>query len=127
MAALLRDRVPLFIDVQTTGTQADRSHLLEIGWAVGTNGVISYRLIRPPDGITIPGRVRQMTGITKSDVEHGIAEADAWRELNATVRESRPGLLVAHYARFELGFLAKLDSQVRSWQSSDGRPHVARA
>jgi DNA polymerase-3 subunit epsilon len=101
----------LVVDCQATLAGA-RGHLLELGWTRLGAGPAQARtrLIRLPDGEHVPPAVARITGITDRLLEDGVPAADAWRELSseASTLSQQPAPTVAHFARFERPFLARL-------------------
>ena len=106
----------LIVDCQAT-LAAPRGHVIELGWALSPAGSVtgapiaaSARLVRLPEGERVPRGVTRITGITDDLLAGGVPVEDAWREL---VRDARmlsvaPTPTVAHFARFERPFLARL-------------------
>jgi DNA polymerase-3 subunit epsilon len=108
----------LVVDCQAT-LAAPRGHLIEIGWALAPPGsttsaplAASARLVRLPQGEHVPPGVSRITGITDDLLAGGIPVEDAWRELlqDARTLSPQPAPAVAHFARFERPFLARLAS-----------------
>jgi DNA polymerase-3 subunit epsilon len=102
----------LVVDCQAT-LAAPRGHLIELGWATtSAPNAANARLVRLPEGERVPPGVSRITGIT-DDLLAGAAPAhDAWRELVQDARSlsPQPAPAVAHFARFERPFLARLAS-----------------
>ncbi|MEO1267905.1 MAG: hypothetical protein AAFX99_07385, partial [Myxococcota bacterium] len=78
----------LLLDCQATGASPSRGELLEIGWAVtdaresAKNAVQpeTYLVAQPGPRLTIPRRIRALTGITTAEVKaHAISEAAVWQ------------------------------------------------
>ncbi|HEX8793961.1 MAG TPA: GIY-YIG nuclease family protein [Polyangiaceae bacterium] len=106
----------LVVDCQATLAGA-RGHLLELGWGIAGPDpsaraplAPSARLVRLPDGESVPRGVTRITGITDDLLAAGVRAEDAWRELvrDALTLSPQPAPAVAHFARFERPFLAKL-------------------
>jgi DNA polymerase-3 subunit epsilon len=101
----------LAVDCQAT-LAGTRGHLLELGWArVGAGPVAARaRLIQLPDGEHVPPAVARITGITDRLLAGGVSPAHAWSELSsdASMLSQQPAPTVAHFARFERPFLARL-------------------
>jgi DNA polymerase-3 subunit epsilon len=118
----LHDLLVLIIDCQTSGSNVEKNHLLELGWfpaqvadPAGSDGLIpSVRLIQPPSGWLVPPRVEKLTGIDNRQLEKGISAEQVLEELLNCARwvATRNGMsrcpAVVHYARFEMGFIRKL-------------------
>jgi len=70
----------------------------------------SARLVRLPEGERVPRGVMRVTGITDDLLAAGVHAEDAWRDLvrDALTLTLQPAPAVAHFARFERPFLAKL-------------------
>ncbi|MDJ0723017.1 MAG: GIY-YIG nuclease family protein [Desulfobacterales bacterium] len=110
----------LALDCQTTGASAERDHVLEIGWArVGpTTGVMTEAacawLTALPDGVALPPRVTRLTGVQAADLENALNPAAVWQRLLAAAADlpvpahGAGGVLLIHYARFEVPFLEGL-------------------
>lgn len=102
----------LIVDLQAANARPATGTLLEAGWAC-------YRAADPPEslqvtctrmalpaGASISPAVLRVTGLTLADFEDGIGEPELWACLE---REStRAELCVAHFARYEEGFLRRL-------------------
>ncbi len=99
-AALSRPIV--FVDLETTGADATRDRITEIGVVeVGPDGIVEWDTLVDP-GIGIPPFIQQLTGIT-DDMVRG---QPSFESLAETLAERLQGkLFVAHNARFDYGFL----------------------
>jgi DNA polymerase III subunit epsilon len=106
----------LVVDCQATFA-APRGHLIELGWALAVEGsrasaplAVSARLVRLPEGERVPPGVSRITGITDERLASAVPVEDAWRELvqDARALSPQPAPAVAHFARFERPFLARL-------------------
>jgi DNA polymerase-3 subunit epsilon len=106
----------LVVDCQAT-LAAPRGHLIELGWALsippsmtGSPLAATARLVRLPEGERVPPGVTRITGITDDLLAGGVPVEDAWRELvrDARTLSPQPAPAVAHFARFERPFLARL-------------------
>ncbi len=110
----------LFLDCQTTGSNPDQSHLLELGWGLGTARseiAIHSSLLRLPEGAVIPRAISQLTGITDNMTESGTTIEIVMEEIQTTlsqysdpesVQQPLPKLAspcVMHFARFEQAFI----------------------
>lgn len=106
----LKDREVLLLDGQTTGASPRQGQLLELCWArtrASDAGPLQVEggLVSLPSGETIPRRITQLTGVSMADME---AAEPALSRLER-LQETAVGMpVVAHYARFERGFLNAL-------------------
>lgn len=99
----------LVVDCQATGASPAFGHVLEMGWGVvrgdsGPRGLEAH-WIALPEGHTVPGQVRKLTGWQPGAAEDAMASHEAWRRLRAAVAHAEPTPTAIHYARFELAFL----------------------
>ncbi len=102
----------LVVDCQATGASPAFGHVLEMGWGVVRAGEDAPRAceahwIALPEGHTVPGQIRKLTGWAPAAAKTAIADDEAWRRLRGAVAPA-PIPTAIHYARFELPFL-------RSW------------
>ena len=107
--ASLDDQTPLVdttfvvLDLETTGLSPERDRITEVGAVRARGGEVLAELrtfVRP--GVPIPAAVTAITGITDTDV----ADApEASTVLPTVVDFLGDAVLVAHNARFDLGFL----------------------
>lgn len=103
----------LVVDCQAT-LAAPRGHLLELGWARLDARVdlleAHARVVHLPEGERVPPAVKRITGITDRLVADGVPPARAWSELvtEASTLAAQPAPTIAHFARFERPFLARL-------------------
>ena len=112
----------LVVDVETTGLDPRRDHVLEVGWVPVTSGEVVLKgvrgtLVRPPTGVVV-GESAVLHGLTDDDLGAAPGLADVLAELGAALQGR---VLVAHHAPIEIGFLvgALCDGQ------ADGAPlHV---
>ena len=94
-------------DIETTGLDADKDHITEIGAVLfSAEGRIlkSFQTFVHP-GIPIPPEIVKLTGITDRDVAAAPGEAAAVKEFLDFIGD-RP--LVAHNAQFDTGFIARI-------------------
>lgn len=111
----------LVVDCQATGASPAFGHVLEMGWGVvrGDSGPRGFEAhwIALPEGHSVPGQVRKLTGWEPGAAADALAGHEAWRRLRATAAQADPVPTAIHYARFELPFL-------REW-SARFEPDVA--
>lgn len=97
--------VPLLaIDMETTGLDPARDHILSIGWVPVDGRVITLAgagrvLVRPPAGV---GASATIHGLTDDAVQAGISVEEA---LDVVLPALTGRVLLAHYARIETSFL----------------------
>ena len=77
----------LAVDCQTTGANAARHHLLEVGW-VPVGGALNKGrrapaacLVKLPDGAVLPSAVVKLTGIGKGDLHAAATPGQVWHNL----------------------------------------------
>ncbi|MGD8837882.1 MAG: GIY-YIG nuclease family protein [Desulfobacteraceae bacterium] len=128
MSIELPDLLVLIIDCQTSGSNVEKSHLLELGWfptqaadPAGSDALSpSVRLIQPPSGWSVPPRVERLTGLDNRQLKKGMTAGQVWKDLLGCARwvagiNGMPRCpTVIHYARFEMGFIRKLAHQVNA-------------
>ncbi len=101
----MTERVYVALDLETTGLDATRDSIIEIGALRFQGDQILERfttLVNPQRAI--PLRVQQITGIRQADVADAPTLAEVAPELLAFVRNDVTAL-VAHNAGFDIGFL----------------------
>ncbi|WP_454727321.1 MULTISPECIES: exonuclease domain-containing protein [Cupriavidus] len=99
-AALSRPIV--FVDLETTGADATRDRITEIGVVeVGPEGIVEWDTLVAP-GVGIPPFIQQLTGITDTMVQGQPRFEDLAEDLAERLQGK---LFVAHNARFDYGFL----------------------
>lgn len=98
-------RIYVALDLETTGLDAKRDQIIEIG-AVRFQGnrILDQFVTFVNPGRTIPLRVQQLTGIRNSDVAKAPTIADIAPEVLAFVGADVTAV-VAHNAGFDMGFL----------------------
>jgi len=100
----------LVLDCQATGASPAFGHVLEMGWGVVRAGEDAPRAceahwIALPEGHTVPGQIRKLTGWHPDAAQTAIADDEAWRRLRGAVSDTTGIPTAIHYARFELPFL----------------------
>jgi len=106
------------LDCQATGASPGHGHLLEIGWLVTRADLavdeqaVSCSLVALPEDATIPGVVRELTGILEDDLVDAPTASEIWArvrgELAAIADAGGRVPAVIHFARFERSFLQPL-------------------
>jgi DNA polymerase-3 subunit epsilon/ATP-dependent DNA helicase DinG len=98
-------RIYVALDLETTGLDANRDAIIEIGAVRFQDDAILDRFSTLVDPRRpIPARIQQITGIRDADVADAPTIDQAAPELLAFV-DATVGALVAHNASFDLGFL----------------------
>lgn len=96
----------LVVDVETTGLDPRRDHVLEVGWVPVTRGEVVLDGVRGtavclPAGVDV-GESAVLHGLTDDD----LATAPGLAEVVIELRTALQGrVLVAHHAPIEIGFL----------------------
>ncbi|GLC96326.1 hypothetical protein Tamer19_57350 [Cupriavidus sp. TA19] len=92
----------VFVDLETTGADAQRDRITEIGVVeVGPDGITEWDTLLDP-GMGIPPFIQRMTGIS-DEMVRGQPTFESLAEPLAERLQGR--LFVAHNARFDYGFL----------------------
>lgn len=110
----IQDTPVLIVDCQTTGSSPSQGRVLELGWGLyrAGNDVETFRestthyLLQQPDNENIPGRIKQITGISDGDIDDAVEPQTAWKEFRESYQ--RADSMVAHYAQFERSFLKSM-------------------
>ena len=111
---LLAELDVVVIDCQASGASPRYGALLEMGWAVtGPGGYLApleARWIVPPPGTLVSRHVRRLTGWSEDCLSNAVRPEEAWLRVRQDVARAPrlPAPCVAHFARFELSFLADL-------------------
>jgi len=91
-----------FVDLETTGANAQHDRITEIGVVeVGPEGIVEWETLVDP-GTPIPSFIQRLTGIS-DDMVRGQPTFEALAE--GLAERLRGKLFVAHNARFDYGFL----------------------
>lgn len=92
-----------FVDVETTGFDPVRNHLIEVAAVIARGPEVLERFSTLVDpGVPIPREVTHLTGLTDEDVAGAPSEAEAVADL---VRVVAGRDIVAHNVGFDKGFL----------------------
>lgn len=105
----------LVVDVETTGLDPRRDHVLEVGWVPVSSGAVVLdgvrgTVVRPPAGVDV-GDSAVLHGLTDDELTAAPELADVVPELRDALEDR---VLVAHHADLEVGFL---DATLRDGQS----------
>ncbi|MBM7367079.1 DEDD exonuclease domain-containing protein [Gordonia hydrophobica] len=104
-AAALRETTFVVVDLETTGGSADDDRITEIGAVKIRGGEVLGEFATLVDpGRTIPPQIVTLTGITTAMVYDAPRIEEV---LPAFIEFARGSVLVAHNARFDMGFLRK--------------------
>lgn len=98
----------LVLDLETTGLDPDRDHLLSAGWICVSGGAIEassarHHLVRPPDGHEV-GHSATIHHITDSLAASGQPLESV---VEALLDDMAGKVLVCHFAQMELGFVGR--------------------
>lgn len=109
------ERLPiLLVDCQTTGTRPEDAHVVELAWCVTTAEAIrrdfaslpiEATLVRLPEGAPFPRAAREVSGLGEEALRDAPSPEEVWERFAAATQ--RTPVAVAHYARFEEGFLRR--------------------
>ena len=91
------------LDIETTGLDSRRDHIIEIGAVRSESGIetAAYQTFVNP-GLPIPPFITELTGISDENVADAPSATDVLPNFAAFVGEAP---VLAHNARFDLGFL----------------------
>ncbi|WP_346798278.1 exonuclease domain-containing protein [Halomonas sp. Bachu 37] len=99
----MTDRPLIFIDLETTGTRTTRDRIIEIAAYKTMNGETVSRwvsLVNPQNAVPAP--ITRLTGLDEGILETAPSFAELARDFMEWLGD---GILVAHNARFDYGFL----------------------
>lgn len=109
------DRIIVF-DTETTGIRFGRDRIIELGAVTleaGRETTELNRLIRLPEGQTLPPFITELTGITDGELAAGgVEEEQAARDFCALLEDAEQPLIAAYNAQFDLNFMYYL---LRPW------------
>lgn len=96
----------LVVDVETTGLDPRRDHVLEVGWVPVSQGEVVLdgvrgTAVRLPPGVDV-GESAVLHGLTDDDLAAAPTLAEVEAELRTALQDR---VLVAHHAPIETGFL----------------------
>lgn len=99
----------LAVDIETTGLDPRRDHVLAVGWVPVTAGQVLLRgarevVVRPRSGVDV-GHSATVHGLTDDQVADAPSLADVLPDLLAALHGR---VLLAHHAPIELGFLTRV-------------------
>lgn len=95
----------IVVDVETTGLSPRSHQVIELGAVKMVEGRIVdtfHRMVQPTRSIS--EATRKITGIRDAELAEGLAEDVMWQEFFEFAGQ---GLLVAHNARFDMGFMRR--------------------
>ena len=102
------DRIVVF-DTETTGIEFGKDRIIELGAVAleaGRETDCLNRLVRLPEGETVPSMITQLTGITDLQLmAEGVSQAEAVEDFCRLLEGTQSTLLVAYNAQFDLNFL----------------------
>lgn len=102
------DRIVVF-DTETTGIEFGKDRIIELGAVAleaGQETDCLNRLVRLPEGETIPPMITQLTGITDLQLmAEGVPQEEAVEDFCRLLEGTQSTLLVAYNAQFDLNFL----------------------
>lgn len=118
-AVQLADHELLFLDCQTTAATPQQGSLLEIAWftasAGGNRTALQSSLLAQPQDKPVPRRIQLLTGIDDSSMAQALPPSTVRELLERSISSlAEPRICIAHYARFELPFLADLFNGARA-------------
>ena len=101
----------VFFDTETTGLDPKKDQIIELAYIVAEkdgNDIIQVTstydgYIQLRDGITLPPKITELTGITTQDLKNGEAEQTALNNFLDLLAGNT--LLIAHNAHFDISFL----------------------
>ena len=97
----------MFLDLQTTGSNANHSYILEMAYGSLNEETQSFLIESPPD-YEIPKRIQIITGVKPADMENATAFPEAMKKLLAFVKnisKNEVPVCVIHFSQFEKPFL----------------------
>ncbi|ALG85175.1 DEDD exonuclease domain-containing protein [Gordonia phthalatica] len=110
-ASALRETTFVVVDLETTGGSADTDRITEIGAVKIRGGEVLGEFATLVDpGRTIPPQIVALTGITTAMVYDAPRIEEV---LPSFVEFARGSILVAHNARFDMGFLRKSAARMK--------------
>jgi DNA polymerase III subunit epsilon len=98
-----------FIDFETTGLEYTENQVIEVG-AVKYDSDLEpletyHTMVKLNEGQELSDFIKNLTGIKEEDLEDGITEQGALKQLKTFIGDS---IVVAQFASFDLGYLSKV-------------------
>lgn len=107
----LRAAPLLFLDCQATAPHSSSGNLVELAWRVRV-GVYSSdifsALVQLPQEVALPAPVRRLTGLSETDLTHGLTIHQLRDQLLKAIQTFEPKRVIIHYASFEQPYLQAL-------------------
>lgn len=91
-----------FLDLQTTGTNPERSHILEVAWGLNENEENESFLVA---GVEISPTIQNLTGISSENLKAAISLESIFQKLEALLKKMEDPVAIIHFAQFEIPFL----------------------
>lgn len=115
---LLKNKPVIFLDLQTTGSKPDNSHILEMAWGHSQHKSVSSYLVAQPENKPIPRRIQFITGIDEklmaaaSPLEDVLHQFSLFLKSGLMDTEEKP-VVIIHFAQFERPFLLAAYKQIQ--------------
>ena len=111
----------MFLDLQTTGANANNSYILEMAYSSINEETQSFLIQSPPD-YELPKRIQIITGVKPEDMKEAIAFPEAMKRLIAFVKHISKNCIyndelpicVIHFSQFEKPFLEAAFKSIQS-------------
>lgn len=105
---LLKSLPVMFLDLQTTGSKPDNSHILEMAFGTLEMETQSFLVEQPPE-FEIPKRIQFITGVTSKDMKDAVPFPEAMKRLmhfTHNIKKTHSEVYcVIHFSQFEKPFL----------------------
>lgn len=106
----------MFLDLQTTGANAENSYILEMAFSTVNEETQSFLIESPPD-YEIPKRIQIITGVNSTDMKDAVSFPEAMNRLLKFVtnfsKNAEP-ICVIHFSQFEKPFLISAFASIHS-------------